>query len=89
MGGPASSGRCPSSRKIVTAAPLRASAHHRSTPPITGSIDATAEIDVGDHAALTHRRHRLQVRERRIAVVHPVGPGAAVGHHVHAELAPR
>ncbi len=62
---------------------------HRSTPPMTGSIDATAEIASAtmppSHIAATD----LQVRERRVAVVHAIGPGAAVADHVHSQLAAR
>ena len=65
------------------------SAGHRSTPPITGSMLAHRGDHVGDHAALAHRGDRLQIRERRIPVVHPIGAGAAVADHVHAELAAR
>ena len=57
-------------------------AHHR--------VDRRHRRDrVGDHAALAHRRHRLKIGERRVAVVHAVGSRATVGHHVHAELAAR
>src|SRR6201996_3570596 len=53
-------------------------------------IDAGDRRDhVGDHAALAHCGHSLQVGERRIPVVHPVRPGAAVADHVHTQLAAR
>src|SRR6516225_1325556 len=42
---------------------------------------------VGDHAAFAGGRDGLQVGEGGVAVVHPVGSGAAVGDHVHAEFA--
>src|SRR6266487_6064960 len=44
---------------------------------------------VGDQAALGHRRDRLQVRERRVAEVDPVGARAAVADRVAAQLATR
>src|SRR5215510_14472532 len=40
--------------------------------------------DVGDHAALCHRRERLQVGERRIPEVRPVGPRSAVADRMAA-----
>src|SRR5256885_11894726 len=42
--------------------------------------------DVGDEATFATRGHRLQIGERRVAHVHAVRPGAAVGHQVAAQL---
>ena len=57
--------------------------HQRSTPPITGSSDAIAAIDVGDEVALDHRRGsawRFTNEGSRIFTRY--GPVTAVGHDV-------
>ena len=63
--------------------------HSSVTPTHDGVQRGAAGDHVGDQAALGHRRDRLQVDEARLAEVHPVGPGAAVGDRVHAQLAAR
>src|SRR6516165_3936933 len=62
--------------------PAPAACRVRQSSPIHSSQDwvqtGHGRDDVGDHAALGHRRERLQVVERRITEVHPEGPRSAV-----------
>ena len=80
----------PDEHPLAVCSPAPASRRgHRSTPPITGSMLATAVIKSAtippSHIAATACR----LVNDGIPVVHPVGAGAAVADHVHAELAAR
>ena len=65
----------------------RKSTHQRSHSPHDGVDRGDRGDDVGDHAALAHRRRGLQVHEAWVAHVDAPRAGAAVADHVVAELA--
>ena len=76
IGGPGSSGRGPSRSSTRVTCAISSSRKRSSVHSAHHRVDRRHRRDrVGDHAALAHRRHRLQIGERRVAVVHAVRAG--------------